>query len=43
MAKIVAIVGVSSMVLSPLLCPLARWCFRIKAAEWKAPPDSAAA
>ncbi len=36
--EIVPIVAVAAMVMSPLLVPLARWCLRMKKAEWKAPP-----
>ena len=28
-----------AFVLSPLFVPLARWCFRIRTAEWKAPAE----
>jgi cell shape-determining protein MreD len=38
---IVPVVGVAGALLSPVLVPLARWCLRLKAAEWKAPPDDA--
>jgi cell shape-determining protein MreD len=38
---IVPVVGVAGAVLSPVLVPLARWCLRLKPAEWKAPPDDA--
>lgn len=36
--EIVPVVAVSAAVMSPLLVPLARWCLRMKKAEWKAPP-----
>ena len=39
MVKIVAIVAISSVILSPLLVPLGRWCLRIRGAEWKAPAE----
>jgi rod shape-determining protein MreD len=39
MLKVVAIVTVAAMVLSPLLVPLGRWCLRIRGAEWKAPAE----
>jgi cell shape-determining protein MreD len=38
---IVPVVGVAGAVMSPLLLPLARWCLRLKQAEWKAPADDA--
>ena len=39
MAKVVSIVAAAAFVLSPLFVPLARWCLRIKRAEWKAPAE----
>jgi rod shape-determining protein MreD len=39
MAKIVTIVAVAAMLMSPVLVPLGRWCLRIRSAEWKAPTD----
>ena len=39
MVKVVAIVAVAAMVMSPLLVPLGRWCLRIRSAEWTAPAD----
>lgn len=39
MVKIVAIVAVSAMVLSPLFVPLGRWCLRIRGSEWTAPAE----
>ena len=39
MVRVVVIVSVSAMVLSPLLVPLGRWCLRIRSAEWTAPAD----
>ena len=33
---IIPVVGVAGMVLSPLLVPLARWCLRIRRADWQA-------
>lgn len=36
--EIVPVVAVSAALMSPLLVPLARWCLRMKKAEWKAPP-----
>ncbi len=38
---IVPVVAVASMVLSPLLVPLGRWCMRVKRPEWKAPLEPA--
>jgi cell shape-determining protein MreD len=35
---IVPVVAISSGLLSPVFVPLARWCLRIKTAEWVAPP-----
>jgi rod shape-determining protein MreD len=40
---IVPVVGIAGMVLSPLLVPLARWCFRIKRADWQAVAQAAEA
>ena len=39
MMKVVVIVTISSMALSPLLVPLGRWCLRIRGPEWKAPAE----
>jgi len=36
--EIVPIVAVGAALMSPLLVPLARWCLRMKKAEWKVPP-----
>ena len=36
-ATIVPIVALSAVVMSPLLVPLARWCLRLKPAEWTEP------
>ena len=35
---IVPVVAIAAGVLSPLFVPLARWCLRIRSAEWVAPP-----
>jgi len=35
---IVPIVAAGAAVMSPALVPLARWCLRLKKAEWKVPP-----
>ena len=35
---IVPVVALAAGVLSPVFVPLARWCLRIKRAEWMAPP-----
>lgn len=35
---IVPVVAAAAAVLSPIFVPLARWCLRIKRAEWVAPP-----
>lgn len=42
MAKIVVIVAVAAVVMSPVLVPLGRWCLRIRSPEWKAPTDLSA-
>lgn len=39
MVKVVSIVAGAAFVLSPVFVPLARWCFRIRTAEWKAPAE----
>ncbi|MEM9039576.1 MAG: hypothetical protein AAGD33_06750 [Actinomycetota bacterium] len=36
MLKIVVVVAVAAMVLSPLLAPIARWSLRLRRAEWDA-------
>ena len=40
---IVPVVAAGAAVLSPIFVPLARWCLRIKRAEWVAPPTEATA
>jgi rod shape-determining protein MreD len=35
LAAVVPTVAVSAALMSPLLVPLARWCLRLKPAEWK--------
>ncbi|BAN02152.1 rod shape-determining protein MreD [Ilumatobacter coccineus] len=37
MAKVVPIVAFSSMVISPIMVPVARWCLRVRGSEWTAP------
>ena len=37
LAVVLPIVAIAGAVLSPLLVPLARWCLRMKKAEWKQP------
>lgn len=39
MVKVVAVVALSSMVVSPVLVPISRWCLRIRGAEWTALTD----
>lgn len=39
MVKVVAVVAVAGVAMSPLLVPLGRWCLRIRGPEWKAPAD----
>ncbi|MEP1124444.1 MAG: hypothetical protein ABJH68_11200 [Ilumatobacter sp.] len=39
MPKIVAIVAIAAMLMSPVLVPLGRWCLRIRGPEWTAPTD----
>ena len=39
MVKVVVIVALAAMVMSPLLVPLGRWCLRIRGPEWKAPAE----
>ncbi|MDX2378469.1 MAG: hypothetical protein QNM02_01765 [Acidimicrobiia bacterium] len=39
---IVPTVAISAAVMSPILVPLARWCLRLKPAEWKDPTVDAA-
>ena len=39
MVKIVAVVTIAAMAMSPLLVPLGRWCLRIRGPEWKAPAE----
>jgi len=43
LAIVVAITAAAGAIMSPLLVPLARWCLRIKTAEWKQPVGEAAA
>lgn len=38
---IVPVVGIAGAVMSPVLVPIARWCLRIRTAEWKAPLEAA--
>ena len=38
LSLVVPVVAISSGLLSPILVPIARWCLRIKRAEWVAPP-----
>ena len=40
---IVPVVGIAGMVMSPVLVPLARWCLRIKRADWQAVAQAAEA
>jgi rod shape-determining protein MreD len=40
---VVPVVGLAGAAMSPVLVPLARWCLRLRQAEWKAPPDDAPA
>lgn len=42
LAVIVPTVAVAAAVMSPVLVPLARWCLRLKPAEWKDPTVDAA-
>ena len=42
MATVIPVVAVSSAILSPLFVPLARWCLRMRRAEWVAPAETAA-
>lgn len=37
LAVVVPTVAIAAMVMSPVFVPLARWCLRIKPAEWKDP------
>ncbi len=37
MVKVVPIVAVSAVVVSPIFVPLARWCLRVRGSEWTAP------
>lgn len=37
---IIPVVGIAGAVMSPILVPLARWCLRIKTAEWKVPAEA---
>lgn len=39
MVKVVLIVAIAAVLLSPALVPLGRWCLRIRGPEWKAPAD----
>ena len=39
MLKVVSIVAIAAMVMSPLLVPLGRWCLRIRRAGWTAPAE----
>lgn len=39
MIKVVAIVAGFSMLVSPVLVPISRWCLRIRGAEWTALTD----
>jgi rod shape-determining protein MreD len=41
LAMVVAINAAAGAILSPLLVPLARWCLRMKKAEWKQPVGEA--
>ena len=38
---VILVVGLAGAIMSPVLVPIARWCLRIKTAEWKAPPETA--
>ncbi len=40
MATVVPVVAITSGLLSPLFVPLARWCLRMKRAEWVAPNET---
>lgn len=40
MVKVIAVVAVAAMALSPVLVPLSRWCLRIRRAEWTAPAEA---
>jgi len=42
LAVVVAITAAAGAILSPLLVPLARWCLRMKKAEWTQPVGEAA-
>ncbi|MEM1335331.1 MAG: hypothetical protein AAGG08_17925, partial [Actinomycetota bacterium] len=39
MATVVPVVAVASAIASPLLVPIARWCLRMRRAEWVAPAE----
>lgn len=39
MLKVVVVVTVAAIVMSPALVPLGRWCLRIRGSEWKAPAE----
>lgn len=39
MLKVVVIVALSSMALSPVMLPLSRWCLKIRGAAWTAPAE----
>jgi len=40
MATVIPVVAVSSAILSPLFVPIARWCLRMRRAEWVAPAET---
>lgn len=40
MITVVAVVGVSGAISSPLLVPISRWCLKIRGPAWKAPAES---
>jgi rod shape-determining protein MreD len=39
MLKVVVIVAVAAMLMSPALLPLSRWCLKIRGAAWTAPAE----
>jgi rod shape-determining protein MreD len=41
MFKVIVIVTVAAMVLSPAMLPLSRWCLKIRGTEWIAPAEQA--
>ena len=43
MATVVPVVAIAAALLSPLFVPIARWCLRLKRAEWVAPAEGGTA